>query len=521
MGTFTSWLAARKQVASATALAVLVGVPLGFAVLHQGFPVTDPDLRARDVWVTNAEELLAGRLNRQIEELDAAVATATNEIDVFQDGDDAFLFDPSVGTIERIDPSFTTLVQRIDVPPASKVAYGGDVLAVLSPKGELWRVPAGGELSFDYRGSEPIAELDDESQVAVSAEGTIFATSPDDAELLTLRRDADDPQSSGLPKLGRHQLAAVGERAVVFDVEADAVIVDGRTIELPEPALRLQQSGPERDRVVVATGSALLDVPFDGADVRVIGAGTDTNPADAAAVSRDEVAAPVRLGDCIHGAWAPTGRYLAACDGEEPRAAVIDQPTAGSRLEFRVNRDVIVLNNLTNGNSWLVDSDLRLVDNWEEVTPPEESDELEGDEKSAQQTFEDTLAERTDVNRPPVARDDDYGVRPGRTTILEVLDRGRSLAQSSAYRNLAVLEQAGVVHRIIANHEHARYELAQDLTEHHHHLICSRCGAVRDFTVPASLEAELERTLRQTATSNDFEADHHRLDLVGVCASCR
>ncbi|WP_173924319.1 Ig-like domain-containing protein [Agromyces sp. Marseille-P2726] len=417
MGTFTSWARGRKQVASATALAVLVGVPLGIAVLHQGFPVTDPDLRAREVWVTNAEELLAGRLNRQIEELDAAVATATNEIDVFQNGDDAFLFDPSVGSLERIDPSFTTLVQRIDVPPASKVAYGGDILAVLSPKGELWRVPAGGELSFDFRGSEPVAELDDRAQVAVSADGTVFATSPGDGELITLRRDGDDPEKSELPSLGRHQLAAVGERAVVFDVGADAIIVDGRAIELPEPALRLQQSGPERDRVVLATGSGLIDAPLDGGEARLI-----ENGADAAATSGDEVAAPVRLGECIHGAWAPTGSYLAVCDGEEPRAVSIEQPTAGSHLEFRVNRDVIVLNNLTNGNSWLVDSDLRLVDNWEEVTPPEESDELEGDEKSSQQTFEDTLAERTDVNRPPVARDDDYGVRPGRTTILEVLE---------------------------------------------------------------------------------------------------
>ena len=70
----------RRNIASATALAVLAGVPIGIAVLHQGFPVTDPDLRAREVWVTNAEDLLAGRLNRQIEELDAAVATATNEM---------------------------------------------------------------------------------------------------------------------------------------------------------------------------------------------------------------------------------------------------------------------------------------------------------------------------------------------------------------------------------------------------------------------------------------------------------
>jgi len=106
-------------------------------------------------------------------------------------------------------------------------------------------------------------------------------------------------------------------------------------------------------------------------------------------------------------------------------------------------------------------------------------------------------------------------------TIIEVLDRQQALAQSSAYRNLAVLEQAGVVHRIIASHEHARYELAQDLTEHHHHLICSRCGVVRDFTVPDSLEAALELTLQATATSHDFDASHHRLDLVGICAACR
>ena len=407
----------RRKTASVVALAVLAGVPVGIAALHQGFPVTDPDLRAREVWVTNAEELLAGRLNRQIEELDAAVAAATNDIDVFQHGDDAFLYDPGVGSVERIDPSFTTLVQRIDVPPSSQLAYGGDVIAVLSPEGELWRVPAAADLAFDYRGTDPIAELGDDAQVAVSGDGTVFATAPGDRELVSIRRDADEPQRTELPRLGRHQIAAVGERAVVLDVEADVVIADGREIDLPEPALRIQQSGPERDRVALATSTGLLDVPLGGGDIRVIDSGAEVPSANAG-----EVAAPVRLGSCLHGAWAPGQRYLAACDDADPEPQSIDQPTAGSRLEFRVNRDVIVLNDLANGNAWLVDSDLRLVDNWEEVTPPEESDELEGDEKSSQQTFEDTLAERTDVNRPPVARDDDYGVRPERTTILEVLE---------------------------------------------------------------------------------------------------
>ncbi|WP_400999196.1 Ig-like domain-containing protein [Agromyces sp. GXQ0307] len=418
MVTLRSWARSRRNVASVAALVVLAGVPVGLAMAYQGFPVTDPDLRAREVWVTNAEELLAGRLNRQIEELDAAVATASNEIDVFQDGDDAFLFDPSVGSIERIDPSFTTLVQRIDVPPASEIAYGGDVLAILSPEGELWRVNADGDLAFDYRGTDPIADLGSGAHVAVTREGMILATAPGDGELVSLAREASETTSTALPAIGEHQLTAVGERAVVFDEESDRVVVDGREIELPEPALRLQQSGPEHERVVLATATGLLEVPLAGGAVRTVPNGGDVAAADAG-----EVAAPVRLGGCAHGAWGgAVGRYLLACDDAEPQSTAIEQPTAGSRLEFRVNRDVIVLNDLTNGNAWLVDSDLRLVDNWEEVTPPEESDELEGDEKSAQQTFEDTLAERTDVNRPPVARDDDYGVRPERTTILEVLE---------------------------------------------------------------------------------------------------
>ncbi len=418
MGWLSSRLAARKSVATTAAIAVLAGVPIGIAVLHQGFPVTDPDLHVRDVWVTNAEELAAGRLNRQIEELDASVATTSSEVDVMQHGDDVFLYDAPAGAVERVDPAFTTLVQRIDVPPASTIAYGGDVLAVLSPRGELWTIQANGELSFDWRGTDPVAELGADGDVAVSAKGTVFATNPDDGLLVELERGADEPTQREVGGLGAHELAAVGERAVIFDREADTVIVDDRRIELPESALRLQQSGPEHDDVLVATAASLLEVPLGGGDIRET-AHEGAQPASDA----EGLAAPVRVGACVHAAWADAGRYLALCDGEdEPRRIDLEQPTAGARLEFRVNRDVVVLNNLTNGDSWLVDSDLRLVDNWEEVTPPEETDELEGEEKSSQQTFEDTLAERTEVNRPPVARDDDYGVRPGRTTIIEVLE---------------------------------------------------------------------------------------------------
>jgi Fe2+ or Zn2+ uptake regulation protein len=105
-------------------------------------------------------------------------------------------------------------------------------------------------------------------------------------------------------------------------------------------------------------------------------------------------------------------------------------------------------------------------------------------------------------------------------TIPDILERAGAPAQSAVYRNLAVLERAGVVQRVVTTDEWARFELAEDLTEHHHHLICHGCGLVRDFTVSAELEAAVERALGDVATGAGFVLDHHRLDLVGRCAAC-
>jgi Fur family transcriptional regulator, ferric uptake regulator len=105
-------------------------------------------------------------------------------------------------------------------------------------------------------------------------------------------------------------------------------------------------------------------------------------------------------------------------------------------------------------------------------------------------------------------------------TIPQLLELRRDMAQSSVYRNLAVLERAHVVHRIVTADEFARYELAEDLTEHHHHLICKSCGDVTDFTVPEAVEQDLEAALAKVAKRTGFQVTDHRLDLVGTCPRC-
>jgi Fe2+ or Zn2+ uptake regulation protein len=105
--------------------------------------------------------------------------------------------------------------------------------------------------------------------------------------------------------------------------------------------------------------------------------------------------------------------------------------------------------------------------------------------------------------------------------IADLADARRGLPQSSVYRNLAVLEQAGAVHRIVTGEEFARYELAEDLTEHHHHLVCRSCGTVEDVTVPSGFERYVARTVTEVSDRTGFAAVSHRLDLIGTCRSCR
>jgi len=109
----------------------------------------------------------------------------------------------------------------------------------------------------------------------------------------------------------------------------------------------------------------------------------------------------------------------------------------------------------------------------------------------------------------------------GPMTIPQILELDGALAQSSVYRNLVVLEEVGAVTRIVTRDDFARYELAEDLTGHHHHLICTSCGQVSDFALTPAVEAELDKALRSVARRSRFAVEGHRLDLVGVCADCR
>ena len=112
-------------------------------------------------------------------------------------------------------------------------------------------------------------------------------------------------------------------------------------------------------------------------------------------------------------------------------------------------------------------------------------------------------------------------VRAGRpVTLPQIAADNRSLPQSSAYRNLELLERCGVISRITSTADHAHFELAEPLVDHHHHLVCLTCGTLEDVHLDHELEHRIDVELARAAATAGFSPSHHRLDLHGYCNDC-
>ena len=82
------------------------------------------------------------------------------------------------------------------------------------------------------------------------------------------------------------------------------------------------------------------------------------------------------------------------------------------------------------------------------------------------------------------------------------------------YRTLGVLTELGLICELHAGGDCPTYTVSTP--QHHHHLICSQCGRVVDFTGHSL--AELEQRLTR---ESGFRIDSHVLDFIGLCLPCR
>lgn len=100
-------------------------------------------------------------------------------------------------------------------------------------------------------------------------------------------------------------------------------------------------------------------------------------------------------------------------------------------------------------------------------------------------------------------------------TALEIDRRLDSVGRASVYRTLEQLEQLGLVQRLEVGGEAAGYERRDPGGEHHHHLVCERCGAVVPFA-----DQDLERAIDAVSDASAFRVLSHEVVLRGDCGDC-
>lgn len=416
-----SWMRARpKTLASAAGVTVGVIAITTMALTYEGFPTTKVDLNDGGVWITKSSSLLVGHFNHESTVLDGGLRTTSESYDILQDASNVLVVDDSASTVTAVDPARVSLGDSAAIPATAKVALGATTAAILDEKsGDLWVVPVQGLSGFEIEAAEPIVELGAEADVTVAVDGTVFGLSGERGEVVTVPVDNEgapgEPSTASVGELDvseRPSITAVGRTPVVLDAAAGVVTTPGgfRTEVAGAADAVLQQASAETDAVAIATPTALLRVPFDGGE-----------PKETAAGGEGTAAAPVWLRGCTYGAWAGSATFIRECPGD---ANDVNAPIQGAEdsasLTFRVNRDVIILNDAVGGAAWLANESLQRVDNWNDLTPPE--GETENEEDSTEETVETTLPERSEENTPPIAEDDSFGVRPGATTLLPVLD---------------------------------------------------------------------------------------------------
>ena len=98
---------------------------------------------------------------------------------------------------------------------------------------------------------------------------------------------------------------------------------------------------------------------------------------------------------------------------------------------------------------------------------------------------------------------------------------GGPVPMSSLYRTLVVLEDAGVVEPHFSAGGVARYELAEWIAGHHHHLICVVCGSVEDIELPKQYERRVRKLVEQIGDLAAFTPTNHALEIEGRCQECR
>ncbi|AKT35896.1 Fur family transcriptional regulator [Chondromyces crocatus] len=98
----------------------------------------------------------------------------------------------------------------------------------------------------------------------------------------------------------------------------------------------------------------------------------------------------------------------------------------------------------------------------------------------------------------------------------KVRNHDRGIGYATVYRTLKLLAECGVASERRFGDGLSRYELADEASAHHDHLICLRCGKIIEFEEP-----RIEQLQDEIAEKYGFLITSHKHEMYGHCADCQ
>lgn len=404
------WLARQWLTLCLGVLAVLLGI---IAWINPGTEAADIHLDEGSVYVHNRSRGLVGQLNYQIDEIAAATTVGDTESTLLQEGSTVLVNNAGSSTLQVYHPATNSLSSPVSPPANALFSLNSGRLAVASPdSGKVWYGPVDQLATSDFSGTASL-DLGEFGKAVVSTDGQLIGLDVVNDQIVHGDGSRVDIPFDVAHDAATAKLSAIGQRAVVLDTQLNLIWVEGDRrpteissdgyVELAPPMAESTAAG-RGGSAIYATRAGLITV--DGGTPRSLSGQMNAVPIT-----------PVVVGECAYGVFGTT--FVKECGGGSPQTTAIPDLPDDSQLAFLTNRSTVVLQDLNSGRVWLVDKGMKIVDDWTRFRTPDESRTEQADQTDDRIT----LPDRTQPNRPPIARDDPtLGARSGRATILPVLD---------------------------------------------------------------------------------------------------
>lgn len=94
---------------------------------------------------------------------------------------------------------------------------------------------------------------------------------------------------------------------------------------------------------------------------------------------------------------------------------------------------------------------------------------------------------------------------------------------TTVYRTLDLLVRMGLINKFTFGDGPSRFEYkSEDKKGHHHHVICSNCGKIIDYSDFLDDELELvEKTEKHLTRKYHFKVLGHNIEFYGLCEKCQ